>query len=89
MSAIKAAPYIHSVALLGTNLSETKLDEILEQEPKYNRIFLALDNDAVSEAIRTQLRWRNKVPKLYVLALQKDVKNMDEYEFQEFLRRIE
>src|SRR5690606_20050617 len=45
VSAIKIAPHHHSLALLGTNLNEPKIEEILEQEPKYERIYLCLDND--------------------------------------------
>lgn len=88
MSAIKLAPHFHSIALLGTNLSEAKVDEILDQRPRYERVFLALDNDATAEAVRTQLRWRNRLPNLYILGLQKDIKEMDSQEFKEFLARV-
>jgi hypothetical protein len=87
MSAIKVAPYHHSLALLSTNLNEDKVAEILAQ-PKYDRIYLCLDNDAVYEAIKTQLRWRSRLPNMMVLALQKDIKDMDEAEFSEFLGRL-
>lgn len=88
MSAIRLAPFFHSIALLGTNLSDTKVEEIQAQEPKYERVFIALDNDATMDSIRTQLRLRSRMPNLFVLGLQKDIKDMDTNEFQEFLKRV-
>lgn len=88
VSAIKIAPHYHSAALLGTNLSEAKVEEIRMQVDKYERIYLCLDNDATYEAIKTQLKWRGRLPNLMVLGLQKDVKNMDNDEFDEYLKRI-
>lgn len=87
MSAIKVAPHHHGLAILGTNLNDSRVDEILAQ-PKYDRIYLCLDNDAVYEAIKLQLKWRHRLPKMLVLGLQKDIKDMDEAEFTEFLGRL-
>lgn len=88
VSAIKVAPFHHSLALLGTNLSEAKVLEILYAD-KYDRIYLALDNDATMEAIKTQLKWRDRMPNMMVLGLQKDIKDMDNKDFQEFLSRLQ
>lgn len=88
VSAMKIAPFYHSAALLGTNLAENKVDEILAQNPKYDRIYLSLDSDAVYEAIKTQLYWRSRVPNLLVLGIQKDIKNMNDTEFKEYLERL-
>ena len=86
MSAIKVARHHHSLALLGTNLSEAKVDEILTEGYRY--VYLCLDNDATGEAIKLQLKWRNRLKGLYVLGLEKDIKNMNTEEFQNFLGRI-
>jgi DNA primase len=87
MSAIKVAPHHHSLAIHGTNLNDSRVEEILAQ-PKYDRIYLCLDNDAVYEAIKLQLKWRHRLPKMLVLGLQKDIKDMNDEEFAEFLTRL-
>lgn len=87
MSAIKTARHSHSIALLGTNLSEAKLLEIM-YSGDYDRVYLALDADATMEAIKTQLKWRERMPALMVLGLHKDVKEMDKKEFSNFLERL-
>lgn len=87
VSAIKVAKHAHSIALLGTNLSEAKLLEIM-YSGDYDRVYLALDADATMEAIKTQLKWRERMPTLMVLGLHKDIKDMDKDEFTNFLERL-
>lgn len=87
MSAIKMAPYLDSLALLGTNLSEAKVNEILEQK-KYKHIYLCLDNDATMEAVRTQLKWRHKLPNMCIQGLGTDIKDMNDEEFTAFLAAV-
>ena len=87
MSAIKVAPHYHSLAICGTNLNEARIEEIQKQE-KYERIYLCLDNDATYEAIKMQFKWRSRVPNMLVLGLQKDIKDMDDEEFTEYLGRL-
>ena len=87
VSAIKIAKYAHSVALMGTNLSEAKLLEIM-YNGDYDRVHLTLDKDAIYEAIKTQLKWRERMPNLMVLGIPQDVKDMDKAEFANFLERI-
>lgn len=88
MSAIKLAPYFHSAALLGTNISESKVHEILLQPEQYKRIYLSLDNDATYDAVRKQLKLHNRLKNLLVLGLPKDVKNMTDKELKEYLERV-
>jgi hypothetical protein len=88
MSAIKVAPHFHSAALLGTNISDAKVHEMLLQPEQYERIYLCLDNDATYEAVRQQLALRNRLKNLLVLGLPKDIKNMNDIEFKEYLERI-
>ena len=86
VSAIKLAPYVDAVALLGTHLSEAKADEIKAQG--YKQIFLSLDRDAVQEAIKLQIKWRTKIPNLYVLGIGQDIKDMPAKEFESYLESL-
>lgn len=88
MSAIKMAPHYHCAALMGTNISGAKVKEILLQPDKYERIYLSLDNDASYEAIKQQLALRRDLPNLMVMGLPKDIKDMNEQEFKEYLERL-
>lgn len=89
MSAIKLAPYVHTLALLGTNLSEAKINEIPKSGPeKYDNIYLCFDNDATSTAVKTQLDWVEVLPNMRILGLQKDIKDMTDEEFTVFLERL-
>lgn len=87
VSAIKVAPHFDALALLGTGISEAKAQEI--EDGKYKYIYLCLDNDATYQAIKLQLEWRHKLPNMRVLSLEKDIKDMNEQEFKDFLRRVE
>lgn len=87
VSAMRLAPYVHAVALLGTHISEAKAEEI--KEGKYKNIVLSLDPDAVGNAIKLQLYWRNKLPNMCVVGIPTDVKDMDKDEFNSYLRRIQ
>lgn len=87
VSAIKMAPYMDAIALLGVNLSEAKVAEILEQK-KYSHIYLCLDNDAVMEAVKIQLKWRHKLPNMCIQGLPKDIKDMSHDEFADFLKAV-
>lgn len=82
-SAIKLAPYVHSAALCGTNLSEGKVAEIKAQG--YKHVYICLDNDATLAAIKLQLRWRHHIPGLLVHGLERDVKDMTTKELSKFL----
>ena len=85
VSAIKLAPYTHALALLGTNLSEAKASEIGDE---YERIYLCFDNDAIGTAIKTQIEWSSRFPNMGILGIMKDIKDMDDNEFDIFLKRI-
>lgn len=88
VSAIKVAPIYHSLALLGTNLSEAKVLEIMYNN-EYDNVYLCLDNDATHDAIRQQLKWGGRLKGLQVRGLEKDIKDMSKEEFNEFMRRFE
>lgn len=86
VSAIKAAPHYDALALLGTNISDSKAEEIVDG--KYKHIYLCLDNDATYQAIKLQLEWSKRIPNMRVVGLHKDIKDMSPEEFEHFLERI-
>lgn len=87
ISAVKVSEYYDSAALLGTNFSEAKVKEVKARG--YKRIYLCLDNDATGVAVRLILKYRSALPQLQVIGLDKDIKNMDEEEFETFLAKLE
>lgn len=87
MSAIKIAPHYDALALLGTNLSQAKADELVENN-KYDYIYICLDNDATYQAIKMQLEWRDWIKNMRVMGIQKDIKDMDDVEFDSFMLRL-
>jgi hypothetical protein len=86
VSAIKLAPHVHSLSLMGVHISDEKMDEIKAQ--KYQQIILSLDNDATREAIKLQLKYRNRVDNFFVHGLEKDIKDMNEEELNAYLSDI-
>jgi hypothetical protein len=85
VSALKAARFATSVALLGTELSATKLDEI-KQVAKTGKIWLGLDRDAANRTIDYLKRYRLYCGgNLNGLMLSKDIKDMS---YQE-IRKLE
>jgi hypothetical protein len=75
ISAKKAADYCSSVAILGTEISPEKFEEILRVAGK-RKIWLALDRDAVKKGFDYLRRYRLYCDNLYLLMLPKDIKNM-------------
>lgn len=88
VSAIKLAPHVHAAALLGTHLSQEKIDEI-KSAGKYGHVILSLDQDAVLEAVKLQLKWANQLPGMCIQGIHKDIKDMSNEEFQSYLKRLE
>lgn len=86
-SAIKLAQEVHSVALCSTNLSESRVDEIA-QNNNYDLVLICLDNDATYEAIKYQLKYKRHIKGLQVRGLAKDIKDMNTEEFAKFIREI-
>lgn len=85
ISALKAARFASSVALLGAELSHKKLDEI-KQVVKTGKIWLALDRDASAKTFDYLKRYRTYCNgNLNGLMLSKDIKDMS---YQE-IRKLE
>jgi hypothetical protein len=75
ISAKKAAEYCGAVAVLGTEISPEKFEEILNVA-RGRRIWIALDRDAVKKGFDYLRRYRLYCDNLYLLLLPKDIKNM-------------
>ena len=70
------------ISLMGTTL----LDEHIEVIKKYKKVYIALDKDATSKAILILKKLRNYVP-TQLIVLNKDLKDMELGERNEFIRR--
>ena len=73
LSAIRASDYLTSVSLLGTNLSEERVEEI--KRTADGPVFLALDNDAIASAVKYVVKYRSQLP-MQPVRLDKDIKDM-------------
>lgn len=80
ISALRTASYVTGVAIMGTGLSEEKLEEIARVAKPTTRVWIALDKDATTKAIKMLKHYRLYVPNLNVLMLSKDIKNMSHQE---------
>lgn len=83
MSAIKLAPHCHTLALMGTHLSDDKVEEIVAGN--YKHVKLSLDADAVGEAIKYQIRYKSKINGLLVAPIKKDIKNFNKEELEQYV----
>lgn len=72
-SAMKANAFIHSVALLSSHLSPEQAALIASMD--YERVLLALDQDATAKAAALARRYRGVLPNLQVLPLRADIKD--------------
>lgn len=73
-SAIKMSNITNTIALLGTHLSPEQAGILAAG--KWRRIYLALDEDATSVAVRLAKRYRALLPQLRVVPIHKDLKDM-------------
>lgn len=87
-SALRVAEsgYADSLALLGTTLTIERIAEIREGE--YNKVWLALDNDATTRAIKYLQEFRSHLPTLKLKALDEDIKDQSPQQFQLFLQSL-
>ncbi len=80
-SACSVAGYLTGIALLGTSLLESHIPTLRT----YDRLVVALDKDATKKALDLVRRLQAHRPTSLVI-LDKDVKNMEEDERNDFLR---
>jgi len=81
-SAIKAAKFMPTVALLGTNISEKEVNYLKKVT---DNIWLALDEDATDKAIAYKRKYNLYFRNFRVLPLVKDIKDMKYTEIEELL----
>ena len=81
-SACSVSVLVSGLSLMGTTL----LDEHIEVIKKYKKVYIALDKDATSKAILILKKLRNYVP-TQLIVLNKDLKDMELGERNEFIRR--
>lgn len=74
LSAIKASDRINTVALLGTDMSDSFLNEVVDGN--YDNVYLALDKDAYQKAIGLVLKHRHRIPNMTTMFLKQDLKDM-------------
>lgn len=85
-SAVRAAIYMNSVALLGTSIPEYELHELAEQ---YSTVIIALDKDATADAIRLQRSMSLLFREVNVLMLPCDIKDLTEEEVCDLLTPLQ
>ena len=73
---------VSGLSLMGTTL----LDEYVDIIKNYEKVFVALDKDATSKAYIMMRKLRNYVP-TKLIVLNKDLKDMERGERNEFIRR--
>ena len=81
-SACSVSGLTTGLALMGTTL----LDEHIEVIKNYKKVYIALDKDATGKAILMMMKLRNYVPNKLIV-LNKDLKDMQIGERNEFIRR--
>lgn len=83
ISACNVSQVCDSIALLGTNIKDSYYDAILQ----YDKVYIALDEDATSKALK--LREIIKMVKpCKVLPLKKDLKYYNYFELEEWARNL-
>lgn len=85
-SALRACSYMHSAALIGTNLSEKKVHALLRGGMR--RVIIALDADATGRAAGIVTKYRSLFDMIQMLPLTKDLKDMSEDELSDLLEPL-
>lgn len=84
-SGLRASTYINSCALLGVTLDKAKVDEIMRAG--FTEAYIALDKDATRVAIKQSIEHRTRL-RLRVIALEKDIKDMEPEELKTFMEPL-
>lgn len=75
ISALRASEFCTAVALLGTEMSQEKFEEVVGLSG-VRRVWFALDRDALKDGLDLLRRYRLYFPNINILILPKDIKNM-------------
>lgn len=86
LSALRASARMHTLALLGTHMSEELVTRIRHQG--YQHIVLCLDGDAFAKALEIQKEFGPLFKTFPVRKLNKDIKNMNKEEVDKLLDDI-
>lgn len=86
LSAIRASDYLTSVALLGTHINESNIQEIVDTG--LAPVYLALDADAYNKAVNYVMRFRSLL-RMRLVKLEKDIKDMSPDELEELMQVYE
>ena len=84
-SALRASEYMKAVALLGTNLNDSRVRNIKQQQ--FRNVYLALDADVYDKVIGYVQQYRSLL-RMKPVKLTKDLKNMNVEELQEFMNEL-
>jgi DNA primase len=82
-SAVTASRYCHAVALQGTTLTDSNIEEIASLPANYAVIY-ALDKDATNRAVEMFKKFRLRFHDSRMAILKKDIKDMNTRELNEF-----
>ena len=80
-SAIRSADYMNSCALMGTNINESRMEEIRSLKQK---VYLALDADAWNVAVKYAIKYKP----MQLVRLTKDIKDLNDEELKELMDGI-
>lgn len=83
VSAIKASEFITTAALLGTDLSDSKIATMQAIRPK--EVIVALDEDAKEKGMAMARKLSGLISKVTWLPLKKDIKDMNREDIQRML----
>ena len=81
-----ASQGVDALALCGTLLTLNRIYEIKKQD--YKQVYLCLDDDATNVAISHAVLFKARLPQLKILALDDDIKDMDDQNFELFLKEL-
>lgn len=89
-SALKASTIqgVDAIALLGTYIPESFVERLRFVYRHKHKVLLALDQDATPEAFEAVIKWKHALPSLEVFPLERDIKDHDEQQMEELIRRI-
>lgn len=85
-SALRASEYMNAVALLGTNLNASRVNNIKQQQ--FSRVYLALDADVFDKVIGYVATYRSML-RMQPVKLEKDIKNLSPQELKEFINELQ
>lgn len=90
VSAARASTYLTAVALCGTTFSFDKVRAIQREVDLmgYDRVYLALDSDALEKALEYIKSYRTFLP-MFLVVLEKDIKNQKRAELFELFQELQ